>query len=280
MMKKFFLLISLLFFVGCSSVDESAESGETTPSKSSTAKKGMDLDAEEGSAAPAAQVPKRSASELAKAFDSKNTKELFTVAGAILAQNPHDPQALNTLALHHIQKGEWGAARLLIEKALEKNKNIAGLHNNLGVIALREDNLEAAYLYFKEAYKQDGRNPNVLNNLGSIYVKYLDYGRAERPIEDAYSFMSDSVNVTNNYAIIKRVQGRFDESAQLYRKILDKDPRNVSTMLNYAILLIEYMKKYDEGVKILNKLEFLESNDPYIRNKITDLNVKAQAAKK
>lgn len=157
---------------------------------------------------------------------------------------------------------------------------MAGLYNNLGVIDLREDSLESAYLNFKTAYNIDSKNSNVLNNLGSIYIKYLDYSKAERLVEDAYSFMSDSLSVTNNLAILKRSQGQYDESAKLYKKVLDKDPRNVPTVLNYAILLIEYMKKYDEGERLLNKLEFLESNEPYVRAKMTELNTKLQAARK
>ncbi|MBY0452576.1 MAG: tetratricopeptide repeat protein, partial [Bdellovibrionaceae bacterium] len=153
-------------------------------------------------------------------------------------------------------------------------------YNNLGVIDLREDSLESAYLNFKTAYGIEAKNSNVLNNLSSIYIKYLDYGKAERLVEDAYSYMPESLSVTNNLAILKRSQGQFDESAKLYKKVLDKDPRNVPTVLNYAILLIEYMKKYDEGERLLNKLEFLESNEPYVRSKITELNTKLQAARK
>jgi len=279
MIKKILLLLSLAAFVGCSSGDEKPDQGTMQSAPAPKKSSSQNSKVSEEPQATAAPISKSTAVELSKALDSHDQKDLFKQAGLILSKNPYDPQALNALAIHHITKAEWGAARLLLEKALEKNKDVAGLYNNLGVISLREDNLEAAYTYFKTAYAKDPKNANVLNNLGSIYVKYLDYGRAERMIEDAYSYMSDSPSVTNNYAIIKRVQGQYDQAAALYKKILDKDPRNVSTMLNYAILEIEYMKKYDDGVKLLNKLEFLETSDPYIRNKITELNAKAQAKK-
>lgn len=276
MMRKLVILCLSLIIWGCSSADK--EGGDD--SSSNTLETSSGPQAKSDNSAPPAPTPKKVSSELAKAFDNKQYKEMFEIAGTILAKNPHDAHALNTLALYHTQRGEWGAARLLIERALEKNKDIGGLYNNLGVIALREDNLEVAYLNFKTAYQKDSRNPNVNNNLGSIYVKYLDYSRGEKLIEDAYGQLSDSTSVTNNLAIIKRSQGKYDEAASLYKKIIDKDPRNVSTLLNYAILQIEYMKKYDEGEKLLNKLEFLESGDSYVRKKITDLNIKVQAARK
>lgn len=276
MIKAVVLALSVFVLWGCSSTPESAESDTGAETSSSTSGK-TKSSSEERVSEPTS--PKVSA-ELAKAFDNKQYKQMLDIAGQILLKNPHDANALNTIALYHTQKGEWGAARLLIERALEKNKDIGGLYNNLGVIALREDNLELAYVHFKTAYSKQNNNPNTLNNLGSIYVKYLDYSRGEPLIEGAYNYLSESNSVTNNLAIIKRSQGKFDEAAALYKKILDKDSRNVSTLLNYAILQVEYMKKYDEGEKLLNKLEFLESGDPYVRKKITELNIKVQAARK
>lgn len=277
-MKKLILILIMASIAGCSSSDEKSDSGVIAPPKAG--KKGSKTQELEQVQAPPSYVPKKGHAMMAKAFDDKNYKELFEVAGQLLSVNPNDAQALNFLALYHMTKSEWGAARLLLERALEKNKDNAGLYNNLGVIALREDNLESAIINFKTAYDKSRSNPNVLSNLGSIYVKYLDYGKGEGMIEQSYSSMSDSTGVTNNYAIIKRVQGKFDQSADLYKKILAKDPRNVSTILNYAILLIEYMKKYEEGEKLLNKLEFLESNEPYVKTKVAELHTKIQAARK
>lgn len=279
MMKKYLIIcLSVMFVWGCSSTEKASEgSSSNTVEMEATAPKEQTKYEQPAAAEPPS---KKTLSELSKAFDNKQYKEMFEIAGGILAKSPYDAHALNTLALYHTQRGEWGAARLLIERALEKNKDVAGLYNNLGVIALREDNLEVAYVNFKTAYSKDSANPNVNNNLGSIYVKYLDYGRGAKLVETAYGTLSDSASVTNNLAIIKRSQGQYDEAAALYKKNVDKDPRNVSTLLNYAILQIEYMKKYDEGEKLLNKLEFLESGDPYVRKKITDLNIKVQAARK
>ncbi|MBY0384837.1 hypothetical protein K2X05_06725, partial [bacterium] len=168
MIKKIFLICLIALLNNCASTtdESSSDSGElSVDDKKSSAKETESASV----AAPVVQTSPKALSELSKAFQSKNQKELFNIAGQILSQNPNDAQALNALALHHIQKGEWGAARLLLERALEKNKDVAGLYNNLGVIDLREESLESAYLNFKTAYSKDSRNSNVLNNLGSIY---------------------------------------------------------------------------------------------------------------
>lgn len=266
--------MSLLFIWGCSSTNEQEDSASTSSSSTSSKSKSTKQEP------PMKPASEQEISELSKAFDSKQYKKMLDIAGQILLKNPDDANALNTIALYHTQRGEWGAAKLLLERALEKNKDVAGLYNNLGVIALREDNLELAYVHFKTAYSKQSNNPNAIHNLGSIYVMYLDYGRGEKLAESAYSSLPESVSVANNLAIIRRSQGKFEEAEGLYKKILDKDSRNVSTLLNYAILLIEYMKKYNEGEKLLNKLEFLESSEKYVRNKITELNSKVQAARR
>lgn len=271
-MRKILIGISVFAFVGCSSTEESTDE-TSAPSAVADVKT-------PATPAPSLDGPKRSSSELGKAIADKNYTEVFKISSDMLLQNPNNAQALNALAIYHIQKNEWGAARLLLERAVDKNKDVAGLHNNLGVIALKEDNLEAAVGHFKTAYEKDSRNSNVLNNLGSIYVKYLDYSKAEKMISEAYSSAPDSISVTNNYAIVQRYLGNYEKAAELYNKNLAKESRNVSTMINYAILLIDYMKKYDEGERILNKLEFLESNDPYVRTKTTELNDKVRAARK
>jgi Flp pilus assembly protein TadD len=280
-MKKLILVLCLAGLAGCSTTENGGEEAPRPTKKSGSAKaEELPTTATQAPLPPPVPIAKQTYTALSKAFDDKNYKEVFALSGQMLSQNPNDVQALNALAMYHMQKSEWGAARLLLERALEKNKDVSGLYNNLGVIALREDNLETAIIHFKTAYEKDRKNPTAANNLGSIYVKYLDYGKAEPLIDTAYSYMPDATSVANNYAIVKRSKGNFDAAADLYKKILAKEPRNVSTLLNYAILLIDYMKKYDEGEKLLNKLEFLESNEPYVKVKVTELHTKIQAARK
>lgn len=147
------------------------------------------------------------------------------------------------------------------------------------MIQLREEDLASAFESFKKAYGLASGNPNVLANLGSIYVKYMDYVEAEPMVEDAYSFMPDNAIVANNYAIVLRTQGQFEEAEKIYSKALQKNSRDITTNLNYAILLVDYMKKYDKARQVVNKMEFLNPTDKYVVNKIQDLQRKVQAAK-
>ena len=218
-------------------------------------------------------------SQLRKLFQAKRNRELLTEASKILSRNPNDLRALSVLGLYHLRLNQLGAARIFFEKALEKHSDEAGLYNNIGVIQLKEGDLPSAINSFKKAYDMERGNPTVQANLGSIYVKYMDYVEAEPLVEDAYSSLSSNPIVANNYAIVLRTQGQLEEAEKIYLKILKKNPRNISTNLNYAILLVDYMKKYQKAQQFVNKMEFLNPTDKYVLRKIQELQRKVSTAK-
>lgn len=275
--KKLFLIsLSLILVSGCQLLEE----GIDTSADSEDAAAKVNLDAEEQKMLKEKQEQVGGTySQLRKLYKAKRFRELLNEAAKILSKDEYDLRALAILGIYHMDQKEYGAARLFFEKALEKHKGEAGLYNNIGVIQLREGNLESALVSFRKAYEVERANPYVAANLGSIYIKYMDYVEAEPLVEDAYSRLSDNTIVANNYAIVLRTQGQYESAEKIYKKALDKDPRNISTNLNYAILLVEYMKKYDKARQLVNKIEFLNPTDRYVLAKAKELQRKVSAAK-
>lgn len=217
--------------------------------------------------------------KLRQLYKAKRYRELIEEAGKILSKDQYDLRALVVLGIYHMDQGQYGAARIFFDKALEKHPNEAGIYNNIGVIQIKEGRLEPAIASFRKAYGMQRNNPVIQANLGSIYVKYMDYVEAEPLVEDAYSRLPNNDIVANNYAIILRTQGQYDEAEKVYEKALARDSRNISTNLNYAILLVEYMKKYDKARQIVNKIEFLNPRDKYVLARVKELQRKVSAAK-
>ena len=209
-------------------------------------------------------------------YRKKRYRKLLIEAGRLLSKNEHDLKALSALGLYHMDRGEYGAARIFFEKALKKHPEQAGLYNNIGVIFLKEGNLESALISFKKAYELDNANFFVQSNLGSIFMKYMDYIQGEPLITDAYGRNPNDDIIANNYGVILRTQGQYEEAEQVYKKIIARNPRNLPANVNYAILLVEYMRNYERGKKIVNKLEFLNPRSKYIINKIKDLQIKME----
>ena len=216
---------------------------------------------------------------LRRFYREKRYRSLLMEAAKLLSVDEYDLKALCALGLYHMDRREYGASRIFFEKALKKHPDQAGLYNNIGVILLKEDNLESALLSFRKAYDIESTNPMVQANLGSIYVKYMDYVEAESLVQEVYTQMPNNTIVANNFAIVLRTQGEYEAAAGVYKKILSRDTRNIPTNLNYAILLVEYMKKYEEAQPIINKLEFLNPKGKYILAKIRDLKNKVVSRK-
>ena len=278
---KFFLILLLgLSLVQCTGMGGGEVDEDSGLGASSIDGAGKDLSDEEK--AELKQKQKQIGGDygkLGKFYKAKRFRELMQEAGKILSKDPNDLKALSALGLYHMSQGQNGAARIFFERALKKHPDEAGLVNNIGVIQLREDDLASAFESFKKAYELSSSNPNVLANLGSIYVKYLDYIEAEPMVEDAYSYMPSNKIVANNYAIVLRTQGQLEEAEKVYKQALQKNSRDITTNLNYAILLVEYMKKYDKARQVVDKMEFLNPTDKYVLSKIQDLQRKVRAAK-
>jgi len=273
LMHGLIIILSFLFIVSCATQPKSGEESEKEQAS-------VSLDAEEKKELKEKQDKLGgSYAQLRRFYTAKRYRELFDEASKILAKDENDLRALSALGLYHMDKGEFGAARIFFDKALLKHPNESGIYNNIGVIQIQEGRLESALVTFRKAYEIQRNNPVVQANLGSIYVKYMDYVEAEPLVEDAYSRLSSNDIVANNYAIVLRTQGQYDDAAKIYEKALSRDSRNISTNLNYAILLVEYMKKYDKARQLVNKIEFLNPRDKYVLAKIKDLQRKVSAAK-
>jgi len=278
-MKKYFnkcsflfLLVSSLFLVQCSSKGKSGDEEESL-AKNMSPEEQADLKARQKAAGG-------DVGKLGSLYKAKNWKALKDEASKVLAKDPNNLKALSALGLYHMENGQPVAARLFFDKALIKHKKAAGLYNNIGVLQLREKNLVAAYQSFKKAHDLDSDNPVIATNLASILVRHMDYVAAETLVEDAYQSLRNNPDVANNYGIVLRTQGQFEESAKVYGKAVAGNVRHIPLNLNYAILLVDYLKNYPKARQYTNKLEFLNPTDNFIVDKIEILQRTVETAPK
>ncbi len=213
---------------------------------------------------------------LAQAIHSGHSKAVTDQAAKILGANAYDPTALNALALLHLKKGHAGAAKILLNKALERS-NTAGLFNNLGVANMNEGDESAAIANFKKALKAEPNNQQALGNLGSLYMKGGDVTRALPLLEQSFKANPANLSVANNYAVALRLSGDLDGAGRLYDSILKVDPKNVFALLNNAILMIEFQSKPKDGLTLVYKLKFLETDRKDVVARANALEKKAKA---
>lgn len=216
---------------------------------------------------------------LSKAVRSGRANTIIEEAAKILGTNQYDAVALNTLAMYHFRKNHNGAAKLLLNKALEKNSNSAALYNNIAVVLLDEGDFQGALINFKKALKIDPNHPQANGNIGSLYVQSGDYAKALPLLESAYKQLrATAPGVATNYAVALRANKDYSGAQRIYEEVLKTNSRDVPTILNYAILDIDYMNKPKEGLALVYKVKFIETDKRDIVDRASALEKKAKAA--
>jgi Flp pilus assembly protein TadD len=205
-----------------------------------------------------------------------NDEGIFRAATTALAQNPSDVRALNALGMYHYRKEQYAGALLMFNKALKAAPNMSDLHNNIGLVYLAQEENRDAIASFKKAIELNPRDGAAAANIGAIYVEQKDYTKALVAMEIAYRKNNRDAGILNNYGIALAANGKYRDAHDMYKKGLDVNPNSKELMLNRAILLIDHLKKNDEGLDLLNKVKFLGvSNEA--RNRINVLENKAKA---
>lgn len=198
-------------------------------------------------------------------------------ASKILATNASDPVALNSIAMSMYRQGRLGAAKLLLDKAIEKNPKEGSLLNNYALIQIAEGDTPAALMTLKQAYRLNDSNPEIQGNLGSLYVQGGDYNRALPLLDNAFSANKASPSIANNYAIALRATKNLSRAEKIYAELIKQNPRDVNIHLNYAILLIEFLNKPKEGLAVATKVKFLESDRKDVLDRANELEKKARS---
>jgi Flp pilus assembly protein TadD len=286
---KILALFSLVIFVGCSSTEERSGSYKKsppedglvdlteTPKKKETSPEPLppvkDTNSEDES-----KSKSKSLDELDRAIQKQDEFQIAVSARQMLIQNPQDPKALNALALYHFRKGELGAAKALLNKAIAAHPNISMLFSNLGIVLQTMDEDIEAVRAFREALKVDPFNAVAAANVGAYYARVKDYSKAQVALELAVQKGQRDWRTINNYGVTLMALGKYPLAETQLKKASELQPQNVQVLMNYASLLVEHISKPAEGLEVLNKIRFIGPG-PDLRKKISELEIKAKSLK-
>ncbi len=288
-MKKLNLTLTLMTFAALSACSSSPKKETKDAVSSAKVTEAPVVQKEEPAAPVAAQEPepeKPKASvvpsqyaALNEAIKAQSDDRIYSTATHILTQSPNDVKALNALSMYHYKKGRFELSRYLLTKAIVASSKTAELYSNLGIVQLAQNERREAVKSFRKALEIENDDPVAAANLGAIYVQDKDYAKAGIVLETAYRKGVRDARVLNNYAIALSATGKMDKAEDLYKNILKDSPNNKESMYNYAILLVERMGKYQEGLDLINRLKFV-GGPADTRNKIIALETKAKAGLK
>ncbi len=143
---------------------------------------------------------------------------------AVLAERPHDPEALALLGFLELGRDRPRAAVTLMRRALDAGAENPALHLNLGFALLQLGDAEQAVDAYRAAATLAPEWPAAWNGLGSALQQAGDLGAAEDAFERARKLAPASADAAANLATLRRAQGRDAEAVELLREALRLEP--------------------------------------------------------
>ena len=200
-----------------------------------------------------------------------------------LKRNAENVPAYEALGRIYLDLGRFELAKLVclqgigIAEELAKNPerqgaldpNPAGIHNVLGLVWLRLNDVTFALQSFESAVEA---NPDYLPahlNLGAITFGYRDYETAYRHFDKAATLEPKNTTALLSRAVAARGLERLDEAEKGYLAVLELDPKHVGAHYNLGVLHQEYTQKLEDALKSFEQVLRYESQDQALRKDVT-----------
>ena len=112
------------------------------------------------------------------------------------------------------------------ERALTLDVNNAPALQNLGIVALRRNDIRAAQDYLTRALELNPRLPLALNTLGVAYAKMNDFTHAVQYWKSAVAVDPHQYDALLNIGIVEGRAGHRDEARRALAQFVDTAPRS------------------------------------------------------
>ncbi len=225
-------------------------------------------------------TPKVSSTNFGALAKSNRIDQLRDEAMKTLVANANDVNALNALAFYYFKKNKIGAARIILERANDRNPNTPQVLTNLAVLDLAENESLRALGNLKKSYRIDEHNPETLGMIGSIYIQNRDFAKALLPLEQSYKSDKTNIRVANNYAVALTKTKSYELAQKVYDEIMVQNARDSEVLINYASLLVDYLNKPKEGLNLVYKVKFIETERQDIIEAANKIELRAKSALK
>ena len=212
--------------------------------------------------------------------DFKGARRLVRTA---LKQDGKNPAAYAVLARIYYDQSRLVLAKLVCQSGLELDKQSARLHNTLGLIHLKEDDQKRAIRDFVRATEAEPTFVAAKLNLGAVALRYKDYQLAYTQFANAVKLEPKNQMAILSYGVAARSLGKLEEAEAQYQKVLSINAEHVGALYNQAVLEADYKKNYEASLKLLTRVQQLESNDQAllkrVANRIEVLRIQIETAK-
>jgi tetratricopeptide (TPR) repeat protein len=151
---------------------------------------------------------------------SGNPAEAIPLYHKVLESDPTSANALNLLAIAHLQQADAPQALPYIQKAIAINPNVADYYNTLGRVLLEGGNQADAIQAWRKAIDLNPILLEPLLNLGNSLCETAQYEEAVQFNKRALELDPRSVAALNNLGNALRAQGKIDDAIVAYRRAI------------------------------------------------------------
>jgi len=203
-------------------------------------------------------------------YQQKRPDEALPHLEAVVAADPTNGAALNSLALVHIARDDGRAAESACRKALAIEPRFVLAHVNLGHALMRQERLPEAEKVLLDAYHINAKDTRIHRALVKLYAKMdrpatAGYWHglgllADRKPEPAIPVLEDAVSRAPRDHRIRTVlgralagSGRYDEAIDAHEAALSYSLGNVTVLRNLALALTD-ANRHAEALAIYDRL--------------------------
>ncbi|WP_116140099.1 tetratricopeptide repeat protein [Trinickia diaoshuihuensis] len=174
---------------------------------------------------------------------------------AVLAQTPHDAQAIHLYGVLRYQKGSFEEAQSLLRRAMQLAPS-ARMHSDLGAMLADHGRANEALEHFDAALRLDETDVQTLVRQGNTLLGLKQYARALTSFDRALAVSPLVLDALCNRGSALRALGRHREALDTYDRALVVDPRSFESWFNRGLVLRELeqsapaLESFDRAIAI------------------------------
>ena len=136
-----------------------------------------------------------------------------------------DPDVLNAYGIALADEGKIDVAAQQFQRVLQLDSNNAPALQDLGIVALRRDDVPSAQQYLSRALELNPRLPLALNTIGVVYARQGDFARAVESWQRAVNIDPRQYDALFNIGLVEGRAGHAAEARAALRKFVSTAPK-------------------------------------------------------
>ena len=139
-------------------------------------------------------------------------------------QNANDPDLLNAYGIALADVGRYQEAVQQFQQALKVDHTNATAFQNMGVVALRTNDVASAQQYLSRALQLNAKIPLALNTLGVVYARQNDFPRAVDAWERAVALDPRQYDALFNIGLVAGRAGQREQARKALAQFVKTAP--------------------------------------------------------